>query len=154
MVRTPSRSATKSRSSPGEETATPHIWGTTPSAFHHRMPSKTSEQWSLGLSFSSIYFFLIHLLYIHDYKFITYRDRSYHVDRSKFQVGVHCVGHNPISIGICYIGELSFNGKHKNPQTPQQHAAMLSLRATSRGVPRCNPSWSQRVCDKCIVLFI
>ena len=61
------------------------------------------------------------------YHFVIYRDGSIHVGRSVEEVGAHCRGHNLVSIGICYIGGLSKNGKPKDTRTPQQKAAMKSL---------------------------
>ena len=61
------------------------------------------------------------------YHFVIYRDGSIHVGRTKNEIGAHCTGQNAISIGICYIGGLSSDGKPKDTRTPQQRAAMLSL---------------------------
>lgn len=61
------------------------------------------------------------------YHFVIYRDGSIHVGRTKNEIGTHCTGQNAISIGICYIGGLSSDGKPKDTRTPQQRASMLSL---------------------------
>lgn len=61
------------------------------------------------------------------YHFVIYRDGSIHVGRSKSEVGAHCAGHNTISIGICYIGGLSTDGKPKDTRTPQQKDSLLAL---------------------------
>ncbi|MCQ2238240.1 MAG: N-acetylmuramoyl-L-alanine amidase [Bacteroidaceae bacterium] len=61
------------------------------------------------------------------YHFVIYRDGSIHVGRSKSEVGAHCIGHNSISIGICYVGGLSADGKPKDTRTPQQKDSLLAL---------------------------
>lgn len=61
------------------------------------------------------------------YHFVIYRDGSIHAGRSKSEVGAHCTGHNAISLGICYIGGLSRDGKPKDTRTPQQRESMLAL---------------------------
>lgn len=61
------------------------------------------------------------------YHFVIYRDGSVHVGRSKNEIGAHCTGHNAHSIGICYIGGLSKEGKPNDTRTPQQRESMLSL---------------------------
>lgn len=61
------------------------------------------------------------------YHFVIYRDGSIHVGRPKSEVGAHCTGHNTISIGICYIGGLSADGKPKDTRTPQQKDSLLAL---------------------------
>lgn len=45
----------------------------------------------------------------------------------KSEIGAHCTGHNSVSIGICYIGGLSKDGKPKDTRTPQQRESMLAL---------------------------
>ena len=61
------------------------------------------------------------------YHFVIYRDGSIHAGRSKRQIGAHCKGHNTISIGICYIGGLSTNGKPKDTRTAAQKASLRAL---------------------------
>ena len=61
------------------------------------------------------------------YHFVIYRNGDIHVGRSLSEIGAHCKGHNAISIGICYIGGLSKDGKPKDTRTPEQKAALQSL---------------------------
>lgn len=61
------------------------------------------------------------------YHFVIYRDGSIHAGRSKRQIGAHCKGHNTISIGICYIGGLSTDGKPKDTRTAAQKASLHAL---------------------------
>ena len=61
------------------------------------------------------------------YHFVIYRDGSIHAGRPISETGAHCTGHNAHSIGICYIGGLSKEGKSKDTRTPEQHKAMRSL---------------------------
>lgn len=44
------------------------------------------------------------------------------------EVGAHCKGHNAHSIGICYIGGLTADGKQpKDTRTPSQRIALEAL---------------------------
>ena len=61
------------------------------------------------------------------YHFVIYRNGDIHVGRSLSEIGAHCRGHNAISIGICYIGGLSKDGKPKDTRTLEQKAALLDL---------------------------
>lgn len=67
------------------------------------------------------------------YHFVIYRDGSIHIGRPKSEVGAHCTGHNANSIGICYIGGLSFpskgerGGLPKDTRTPQQKDSLRAL---------------------------
>ena len=66
-----------------------------------------------------------------------FRDVGYHyvvgLDGAVFpgrplnEVGAHCKGHNAHSIGICYIGGLSADGRPKDTRTPEQKAALRAL---------------------------
>ena len=48
------------------------------------------------------------------YHFVVYLDGSVHKGRSLEKVGAHCLGHNKNSIGVCYIGGLTEDGKATN----------------------------------------
>lgn len=61
------------------------------------------------------------------YHFVIYRDGSIHAGRSLQRVGAHCLGHNANSIGICYIGGLSKDGKPKDTRTAVQRKALVEL---------------------------
>lgn len=61
------------------------------------------------------------------YHFVIYKDGSAHKGRDLAMVGAHCRGHNPRSIGICYVGGLDENGKASDTRTPEQKAAIASL---------------------------
>lgn len=61
------------------------------------------------------------------YHFIIYREGSIVEGRPLWQVGAHVKGHNKNSIGICYIGGLSANGKAKDTRTEAQKVALESL---------------------------
>jgi len=62
------------------------------------------------------------------YHFVIYRDGSVHHGRPLAQVGAHCQGHNAHSIGICYIGGLTADGKHpKDSRTEEQKSALVAL---------------------------
>lgn len=62
------------------------------------------------------------------YHYVVYRDGSVHTGRPEGEIGAHCVGHNAVSIGICYIGGLAADGKTpKDTRTPEQREALLML---------------------------
>ena len=42
-----------------------------------------------------------------------------HIGRPVNETGAHCEKHNSFSIGVCYIGGLSANGKPKDTRTPK-----------------------------------
>lgn len=47
--------------------------------------------------------------------------------RPENETGAHCTGHNSNSIGVCYIGGLSADGKPKDTRTDAQKRALLQL---------------------------
>ena len=62
------------------------------------------------------------------YHYVIYRDGSVHTGRPEGEIGAHCVGHNAVSIGICYIGGLATDGKTaKDTRTKEQREALLML---------------------------
>ena len=61
------------------------------------------------------------------YHFVIYRSGSIHACRPTCQIGAHCKGHNAHSIGICYIGGLSTDGKPKDTRTAAQKASLRAL---------------------------
>lgn len=78
------------------------------------------------------------------YHFVIYRDGSIHVGRSVEEVGAHCKGHNTVSIGVCYIGGLSKDGKPEGyPNTTAEGGAESADRAAEGGISRGNGSWAQ-----------
>lgn len=75
------------------------------------------------------------------YAYVVYRDGRIMPGRPVGQVGAHCEGHNTGTIGCCYIGGLSADGKiAKDTRTPAQRASMLwltqQLIARHRGIRR------------------
>ena len=62
------------------------------------------------------------------YHFVIYRDGSVHEGRPIEMIGAHCKGFNSHSIGICYIGGCTADGKHaKDTRTPEQKRALRQL---------------------------
>lgn len=62
------------------------------------------------------------------YHYVIYRDGSVREGRPENAVGAHCSGYNSTSIGICYIGGCTPDGKHaKDTRTPEQKNALRSL---------------------------
>ena len=62
------------------------------------------------------------------YHYVIYRDGSIMVGRDVDKIGAHCVGHNANSIGICYVGGRSEDGKKtKDTRTLAQKAALIVL---------------------------
>lgn len=58
------------------------------------------KKWHLARGFSDI-----------GYHYVIYRDGSVHTGRDESKIGAHCTGHNSYSIGVCYIGGCSADGK-------------------------------------------
>lgn len=62
------------------------------------------------------------------YHFVIYLDGSVYKGRPIELVGAHCLGHNANSIGICYIGGCTADGKRpKDTRTPAQKASLVRL---------------------------
>ena len=61
------------------------------------------------------------------YHFVIRLDGSIHAGRPKNKIGAHCKGHNAHSIGICYVGGLSTDGKPKDTRTAAQKASLRAL---------------------------
>lgn len=88
------------------------------------------------------------------YHFVIYRDGSIHVGRSVEEVGAHCRGHNLVSIGICYIGGLSKNGKPKDTRTPPAEGCHeIPHRTVEGGISRGYYPRAQRVRQQGLSLF-
>lgn len=69
------------------------------------------------------------------YHYLVYLDGTIHIGRDVDISGAHCKGHNTHSIGVCYVGGRSSDGKPgKDTRTPKQHEALLSLLRMLRGV--------------------
>ena len=71
------------------------------------------------------------------YHYVVYRDGSVHVGRPVERAGAHCAGHNANSIGICYIGGLSADGKtpEDTRTIAQKDALVLLLNKLKRDFP-------------------
>lgn len=64
------------------------------------------------------------------YHFVVYRDGSVHKGRDINEVGAHVKGYNSNSIGVCYIGGLTADGKKtKDTRTPAQKQGLKNLLA-------------------------
>lgn len=61
------------------------------------------------------------------YNYIIRIDGTIEIGRPMEMVGAHCVGHNRNSIGICYIGGLSSDGKPKDTRTKEQKESLRAL---------------------------
>ena len=62
------------------------------------------------------------------YHYVVYRDGSVHEGRPLAEVGAHCKGHNAHSIGVCYVGGLTADGrKAKDTRTLEQKEALVLL---------------------------
>lgn len=65
------------------------------------------------------------------YHYVVYRDGSVHAGRPEERVGAHCKGHNANSIGVCYIGGMTADGKQpKDTRTEAQKKALRELLIT------------------------
>ena len=75
------------------------------------------KKWHLARGFSDI-----------GYHYVIYRDGTIHKGRDESKIGAHCTGHNSYSIGVCYIGGCTSDGKTpKDTRTDKQKASLLSL---------------------------
>lgn len=67
------------------------------------------------------------------YHYVIYRDGSVHTGRPEHISGAHCLGHNSISIGVCYIGgcpprtDKDWMRHSKDTRTSAQKAALRTL---------------------------
>lgn len=62
-----------------------------------------------------------------DYHYVVLLDGTIEQGRPVSQAGAHCLGHNAHSIGICYIGGLSSDGRPADTRTAAQRVALRSL---------------------------
>ena len=76
------------------------------------------KRWHLQRGFSDI-----------GYHYVIYRDGSINKGRDESVSGAHTEGYNTCSIGICYIGGITNDGKQtpKDTRTPAQKESMLKL---------------------------
>lgn len=75
------------------------------------------KKWHLERGFSDI-----------GYHYVIYRDGTIHEGRDESISGAHCLGHNTISIGVCYIGGCEKDGRTpKDTRTPAQKTSLLKL---------------------------
>lgn len=62
------------------------------------------------------------------YHYVVKLDGTVEKGRDETKVGAHCAGLNSMSLGVCYIGGLTVDGRApKDTRTTQQKAALLSL---------------------------
>lgn len=62
------------------------------------------------------------------YHYVILLDGTIERGRAESEIGAHCKGHNAGSIGICYIGGLTGDGKQAvDTRTDQQRVAMTEL---------------------------
>jgi len=75
------------------------------------------DSWHRARGFSSI-----------GYHYVIYLDGSIHPGRPVDEIGAHCLGHNALSIGVCYIGGLDADTlEPADTRTPEQRAALREL---------------------------
>lgn len=75
------------------------------------------RKWHLARGFSDV-----------GYHYVIYRDGSINKGRDESKIGAHCTGHNSYSIGVCYIGGCTSNGKTpKDTRTEAQKISLLKL---------------------------
>lgn len=62
------------------------------------------------------------------YHYVVYRDGTVHPGRAENEIGAHVSGYNANSIGVCYIGGLTADGKKaKDTRTAAQKRGLLNL---------------------------
>ena len=67
------------------------------------------------------------------YHYVVLLDGRIEIGRPISQVGAHCRGHNTASIGICYIGGMTADGRFpKDTRTSEQRRSLLLLLYTLR----------------------
>lgn len=74
------------------------------------------RQWHLARGFKDI-----------GYHFVVTLDGKIHCGRPINQVGAHCLGHNTVSIGICYVGGCDRNMRPKDTRTEAQRRSLRRL---------------------------
>ena len=73
------------------------------------------------------------------YHYVIYLDGTVHPGRPPEKIGAHCKGQNARSIGICYIGGITADGKKtpKDTRTPEQKSALrLLVESLKRKYPK------------------
>lgn len=71
------------------------------------------------------------------YHYVIPTDGTVETGRDEAEVGAHCRNHNRHSIGVCYIGGLSAEGKPEDTRTEAQRTALRKLlEALHRKYPR------------------
>lgn len=61
------------------------------------------------------------------YHYVIKLDGTVEKGRGLEEIGAHCTNHNRNSIGICYVGGLSKDGKAKDTRTDAQKKALWDL---------------------------
>lgn len=61
------------------------------------------------------------------YHYVIPTDGTVETGRDEAEVGAHCRNHNRHSIGVCYIGGLSADGKPEDTRTEVQRTALRNL---------------------------
>lgn len=67
------------------------------------------------------------------YHYVVLLDGTVEAGRKETEIGAHCTGHNDHSIGICYIGGRSKDGKPKDTRTQAQKEALEALLKELKG---------------------
>lgn len=86
------------------------------------------------------------------YHYVIYRDGSIHTGRPVNEIGAHCTGHNSNSIGICYIGGCTKDGKKpKDTRTVEQKLALYKLlydlkQTYSNAIINCHNQFANKAC--------
>lgn len=74
------------------------------------------RRWHLARGFSDI-----------GYHFVVTLDGTIHLGRPLSKAGAHCVGHNAISVGVCYVGGCDSKMRPADTRTPEQSRALRAL---------------------------
>lgn len=61
------------------------------------------------------------------YHYVVYIDGSVHAGRAVERQGAHCLGQNGTSIGVCYVGGLTCDGRSCDTRTDAQRRALSGL---------------------------
>lgn len=67
------------------------------------------------------------------YHYLVLLDGTVECGRAENEIGAHCLGHNAVSIGVCYVGGLDAAGQRPmDTRTPPQKEALRRLVAELR----------------------
>lgn len=61
------------------------------------------------------------------YHYLVYLDGAVCAGRPESETGAHCKGHNACSVGVCYVGGLTPDGRAADTRTEEQRKSLVAL---------------------------